>query len=135
MPSSDTTYCQFGDVTGQPRAFRLPSASQARKRYAQAMAYMDQLANSQAMRHRLGSRTPIGPINCAHSCSSDAVLDVRPLNNRCSKTAGLQATSDVDANVTEGTNTHCVDSSSHTDSVDRHEPLSLIHISEPTRPY
>ena len=38
VPVGGTTYCQFGDVTGPPRAFILPSASQARERYAQAMA-------------------------------------------------------------------------------------------------
>ena len=61
VPVSGTTYCRFGDVTGPPRAFALPSASQACERYAQAMAFMDQQANSQAMRHRLGSRISIGP--------------------------------------------------------------------------
>ena len=39
VPSNDTTYCQFSDVSGQPHAFRLPPASQARERYAQAMAF------------------------------------------------------------------------------------------------
>ena len=74
MPIGDTTYCQFGDVTGLPRAFILPFASQARERYAQAMAFMDQQANSQAERHRLDSRISIESTDCLQGCSSEAVL-------------------------------------------------------------
>ena len=64
------------------------------------------------------------PATCLQGCSSDAVLDVRPLNNKCSKIAEIQSTSVVDANNTDGTNTHCADSSSCADSVDRHVPVA-----------
>ena len=79
MPIGGTTYCQFGDVTGPPCAFVLPSGSQVRERYVQAMAFMDQQANSQAMRHRLGPRISVSSTDCSQGCSREAVLDVRPL--------------------------------------------------------
>ena len=117
----DRTYCQFGDVTGPPRALVLPSASQARERYAQAMAFMDQQANSHTMRHRLGPRISVGSTDCSQGCSHEAVLDVRPLNNKCPKIAEIQLTNKVGENNTDGTNTHCVDGSSHADSAVRHD--------------
>ena len=125
VPMDNTTYCQFSDVTGQPRAYMLPSASQARERYAQAMAFLGQQANSQVKRHKLGSQVAVEPATCLQDCFSDAVLDVRPLNNKCPKIAAIQLTSVVGANNTDGTNTHCADSSSCADSVDRHEPMVL----------
>ena len=40
VPIGDMTYCRFDDATGPLRPLVLPSASQARERYAQAMAFM-----------------------------------------------------------------------------------------------
>ena len=91
-----------------------------------SMAFMDQQANSQAKRHRLGSRVSIGSTDYLQGCSSNAVLDACPLNNKCPKIAEIQLISVVDANNTDGTNTHCADSSSCADSVDRHEPMVLV---------
>ena len=48
-------------------------------------------------------------------------MDERPVNNKCPKIAEIQLTNKVGENNTDGTNTHCADSSSHADSVDRHE--------------
>ena len=45
VPVGGTTYCQFDDATGPLRALVLPSASQVRERYAQAMAFMRQQAS------------------------------------------------------------------------------------------
>jgi len=55
--------------------------------------------------------------------SPDAESGERPLKDECPKTAESQSTNQIDENVSEGTNTHCVDSSSHADSVDRHAPI------------
>ena len=46
-----------------------------------------------------------------------------PLTNKCPKAAGLQIATAVVEDDTDETNTHCADSSSHADSVDRHEPI------------
>jgi len=46
---------------------------------------------------------------------------VRPLNNKCPKIAEIQLTNKVGEDNTDGTSTHCVDSSNHADSVDRHD--------------
>ena len=122
VPIGGTTYCQFDDATGPLRALVLPSASQVRERYAQAMAFMRQQAGSDTTRHRLCQSVSIGPPSAEvdeRIYLRNAVLDVRPLNNKCPKIAESQLTSVVGENNTAGTNTH----------------LSLIHISEPTRPY
>jgi len=45
------------------------------------------------------------------------------VRDSCPTTAENQLMAQGNENNTEGTNTHCVDSSSHADSVDRHEPI------------
>jgi len=62
----------------------------------------------------------------------EAVLDRRPLNNKCPKIAEIQSTCKVGENNTDETNTHCADSSSHADSVDRPKPIVLA-IDNPDR--
>jgi len=46
-----------------------------------------------------------------------------PTNDKCPITATNQSTKQLKANDTEETSTHCVDISSHSDSVGRHSPL------------
>jgi len=58
-------------------------------------------------------------------CLQVAVLDERLLNGKCPKIAKSQSTNNVSEINTEGTNTHCVDGSSHANSVDRHQPIGL----------
>jgi len=53
----------------------------------------------------------------------DAEPGESSLLDSCPKAADGQLTNQVNENVTEGTNTHCADSSSHADSVDRHAPI------------
>jgi len=128
VPIGGTTYCQFDDATGLLRALVLPSASQVRERYAQAMAFMRQQANSDMTRHRLGHSISVGSPSlgiCGQSCLHNAVLDECPLNDKCPKIAESQPINKVSENNTEGTNTHCVDSSSHADSLDRPKPIVL----------
>ena len=52
-----------------------------------------------------------------------------PLNDKCPITATNQSTEQAEVNDTDGTSTHCVDASSHSDSVGRHTPLihQLVH--------
>ena len=126
VPIGGTTYCQFDDATGPLRALVLPSASQVRERYAQAMAFMKQQASTDLTRHRLCHSVSIGPPSTTvdgQICLHNADLGERPLNNKCPKIAKSQSTNKVGENVTEGTNIHCVDSSSCADSVDRHKPI------------
>jgi len=61
VPIGGTTYCQFDGATGPLRALVLPSASQVRECYAQAMAFMKQRASSDTARHRLCHSVSIGP--------------------------------------------------------------------------
>jgi len=109
VPVSGTAYCQFDDATGPLHALVLPSALQARKRYAQAMAFMEPQASLSAMRHRLGHNISIGSTSCLQGCSQEAVLDERPLNNKCPKIAEIQSTNKVGENDTDETNTHCAE--------------------------
>ena len=119
----------FFYATGPLRAFVLPSASQVRERYAQAMAFMRQQASTDSTRHRLCHSVSIGPPSAevdGQISLRNADLGERPLNDKCpTKVARNQPTKQVKENVTEGTNTHCVDSSSHADSVGRHRPITL----------
>ena len=74
--------------------------------------------------HSVSVGSPSAEVN-RQICWHDAVLDERPLNNKCPKIAENQSTNKVGENNTEGTNTHCADSSSHADSVDRLKPIVL----------
>jgi len=126
VPIGGTIYCQFHDATGPLRALVLPSASQVRERYAQAMAFMRQQASSDSTRHQLCHSVSIGPPSAEVDgliCSHNAVLGERPLNDKCPKIAKSQSTNQVGEIITEGTNTHCVDRPSHADSVDRPKPI------------
>jgi len=121
VPVGGTTYCHFDNATGPLRALVLPSASQARERYARAMAFMEQQASSDIRGYRLCHSIFIGPPSTevdGQLCLRDAVLDERPLNDKCPKIAAYQLTNKVSEDNTDETNTHCVDSSSHADSVD-----------------
>jgi len=98
VPIGGTTYCQFDDATGPLRALVLPPASQVRERYAQAMAFMEQQASSDVTRHRFCHSVSVGSPSAevnGQICWHDAVLDERPLNNKCPKIAENQSTNKV----------------------------------------
>jgi len=123
VPVDGTPYCHFSDATGPLRALVLPSASQVRERYEQAMAFMRQQTSKGSARPRLCHSVSIEP-PCAEVARQiffhNAELGECPSNDKCPKTADSQSTNKVGENVTEGTNTYCVDSSSYANSVHRH---------------
>jgi len=83
VPVDGTAYCHFRDATGPLRALVLPSASQVRERYAQAMAFMRQQASTDSTRPRLCHSVSIGPPSAevdGQTCLHNADLGVRPLN-------------------------------------------------------
>jgi len=128
VPIGGTTYCDFDDATGPLHALVLPSASQARERYAQAMAFMEQQASSDTTGYRLCHSISVSSPSVkvdGQICLQNAVFGARPSNNKCPKIAKSQSTIKVSENNTEGTNTHCVDSLSHAQSVDRHRLVAL----------
>jgi len=126
VPVDGTPYCHFSDATGPLSALVLPSASQVRERYEQAMAFMKQQASRGSARPRLWRSVSIESPSAEvdrQTFFHNAGLSDRPSTDKCPKTAGNQPTNQVSETVTEGTNTHCVDSSSHADSVDRHATI------------
>ena len=126
VPVDGTPYCHFSDATGPLRALVLPSASQVRERYEQAMAFMRQQASKGSARTRLCHSVSIAPPSIVVDRQiffHNAELGECPSNDKCPKPAEIQSTDQVGENLTVGTNTHCVDSSSHADLVDRHAPI------------
>jgi len=90
------------------------------------MAFMKQHAGSNTMRPWFCHDASIGSPGAKANGQTDlqeAVLDERPLNNKCPKIAEIQSTNKVGDSVTEDTSTHCVGASSHSDSVDRLTPI------------
>jgi len=129
VPVDGTPYCHFSDPAGPLHALVLPSASQVRERFQQAKAFVRQQAGRGISRQRLCHSVSIEPPNTEVDRQTflhhAGIGDERPLNNKCPNVVENQSTKQVNENVTEGTNTHCVDSSSHSDSVDRHTPMIL----------